>query len=69
MTTKDLDQMGMAGAFHHITRKTTSISDTAIYEQDDHLEFSNLPLSGEGVFGSGLENLLKTRKEKKKKNR
>ena len=66
MTTKCLDQIGRAGAFHHIIRRTAAMSDTALYELDDALEFSNLPLSGEGVFGSGLENLLKTRKEKKK---
>ena len=42
------------------------MSDTALYELDGALEFSSLPLSDEGMFGSGLENLLKTRKEKKK---
>ena len=66
MTTKCLDQIGRAGAFHHIVRRTATMSDTALYELDDALEFSNLPLSGEGVFWPGLENLLKTRKEKKK---
>ena len=66
MTTKCLDQIGRAGAFHHIIRRTAAMSDTALYELDDALEFSNLSLSGEGVFGSGLENLLKTRKEKTK---
>ena len=64
MTTKCLDQIGRAGAFHHIIRRTAAMSDTALYELDDALEFSNLPMSGEGVFGSGLENLLKSRKEK-----
>lgn len=58
MTTKCLDQIGRAGGFHHIIRRTAAMSDTALYELDDALEFSNLPLSGEGVFGSGLENLL-----------
>ena len=66
MTTKCLDQIGCAGAFHHIIRRTAAMSDTALYELDDRLEFSNLPLTGEGFFGSGLENLLKSRKEKKK---
>ena len=66
MTTKCLDQIGRAGAFHHIIRRTAAMTDTALYELEDASEFSNLPLSSEGVFGSGLENLLKTRKEKKK---
>ena len=56
MTTKCLDQIGRAGAFHHIIRRTAAMSDTALYELNDALEFSNLPMSGEGVFGSGLEN-------------
>ncbi|KAL4220216.1 hypothetical protein ACF0H5_020624 [Mactra antiquata] len=42
------------------------MTDTALYEQPDSSEFSNLPLSGEGVFGPGLDELLKTREEKKK---
>ena len=66
MTTKCLDQIGRAGAFHHIIRRTVTMSDTSLYELDDALEFVNLPLSGEGVFGSGLEKLLQSRKEKKK---
>lgn len=66
MTTKCLDQLGRAGAFHHIIRRAVAMTDTAFYELDDALEFSNLPLTGEGIFGTGLENLLKTRKEKKK---
>ena len=66
MTTKCLDQIGRAGAFHHIIHRTVTMSDTSLYELDDALEFVNLPLSGEGVFGSGLEKLLQSRKEKKK---
>jgi len=66
MSTKCLDQIGRAGAFHHIVRRAVSMTDTALYEQTNHTEFSNLPLSEEGVFGSGLEPLLKARKEKKK---
>ena len=66
ITTKCLDQIGRSGAFHHIVRRTAAMSDTALYELDDSAEFSNLPLTGEGVFGKGLEDLLKSRKEKKK---
>ncbi|XP_053376727.1 uncharacterized protein LOC123522864 [Mercenaria mercenaria] len=66
MTTKCLDQIGRSGAFHHVVRRTTAMCDTALYELEDASQFSNLPLSGEGVFGKGLEELLKSRKEKKK---
>ena len=66
MTTKSLEQTGRAGAFHHITRRSVAMTDTALFEQPEHLDFSNLPLSGDGVFGAGLESLLKARKEKKK---
>ena len=66
MSTKALDQIGRAGAFHHIVRRSVAMTDTALYEQLDSSEFTNLPLTGEGVFGSGLETLLKNRKEKKK---
>ena len=68
MTTKCLDQIGRAGAFQHIIRRTVTIRDTFLYELDDAFEFVNVPLSGEGVFGSGLEKLLQSRKEKKKTN-
>ena len=37
MTTKCLDQIGRAGAFHHITRRTVTMSDTSLYELDDAL--------------------------------
>ncbi|KAH3839643.1 hypothetical protein DPMN_113075 [Dreissena polymorpha] len=43
------------------------MADTALYEQTDSLEFTNLPLTGDGVFGKGLETLLKDEKEKKKR--
>lgn len=66
MTTKCLDQIGRAGAFHHIVRRTAAMCDTALYELEDATEFSNLPLSAEGVFGKDVNNLLKSRKEKQK---
>ncbi|XP_060604440.1 uncharacterized protein LOC132757243 [Ruditapes philippinarum] len=66
MSTKALDQLGRSGAFHHVIRRSVAMTDTALFEQPDNLEFSNLPLTGEGVFGAGLESLLKARKEKKK---
>ncbi|XP_053393491.1 uncharacterized protein LOC128555339 [Mercenaria mercenaria] len=66
MSTKCLDQIGRAGAFHHIIRRSVAISDTSLYEQPNNLEFSNLPLTGDGVFGAELESLLKSRKDNKK---
>ena len=66
MSTKTLDQIGRSGAFHHITRRAVCMTDTALYEQPDKHEFTNLPLTGDGVFGKGLETLFKEKKEKKK---
>lgn len=66
MTTKGLDQIGRAGAFHQIIRRTLSMTDTGLYDLSDSSKFMNLPLTGDGLFGSELENLLKTRKEQRK---
>ena len=66
MSTKGLDQISRSGAFHHIVRRTVAMTDTALCDLSDSKDYSNLPLTGEGVFGSGLETLLKSRKEKKK---
>ena len=66
MSTKSLDQAGRTGAFHHIIRRTATMTDTALYELDDANSFTNLPLSGDGVFGEEFEKLLKSWKEKKK---
>ena len=37
MTTKCLDQIRRAGAFHHIIHRTVTKSDTSLYELDDAL--------------------------------
>lgn len=66
MTTKGLDQLGRTAAFNHIIRRTVSMTDSGLYELPDANEFTSLPLTSEGVFGNGLEALLKSRKEKKK---
>ena len=66
MSTKSLDQIGRAGAFHHIIRRQVCMTDTSLYTFEDCKEISDLPLSGEGVFGDKLEPFLKTRKEKNK---
>ncbi|XP_060608632.1 uncharacterized protein LOC132760631 [Ruditapes philippinarum] len=66
MATKGLDQLGRAGAFHHIIRRHVAMSDTALYELPDSQKFLSLPLTNDGLFGTELENLLKSRKEQKK---
>jgi len=66
MTTKSLDQVGRSGAFHHIVRRAVTMTDTGLYELEDASKFTNLPLSGDGLFGKDLESLLKSRKEMKK---
>jgi len=66
ISTKSLDQFGRTGAFHHIIRRQLAMTDTGLYDLDDSRELSNLPLSGDGIFGSELEKFLKARKEKNK---
>ena len=63
MSTKFLDQIGRPGAFRHITCRAVCMTDT-FFEQPDKLQYTNLPLTGGCVFGSGLETLLKEKKEK-----
>ncbi|KAK6173317.1 hypothetical protein SNE40_016792 [Patella caerulea] len=66
MSTKSLDQLGRAGAFHHIVRRQLSMTDTSLFQLEDSRDLSDLPLSAEGVFGDKLETTLKSRKEKNK---
>ena len=66
MSTKSLDQMGRTGAFHHILRRQMCLTDTSLYQLEDSRDISDLPLTGEGVFGDKLEVFLKSRKEKNK---
>ena len=66
MFTKALDQVGRAGAFHHIVRRKAAASDTGLNNlRDVQAKVLYLPLSGEGVFGKGLEGNLQKRKEQK----
>ena len=62
ISTRALDKLGRSGAFHQVIRRTVARTDTALFEQPDYLEFSNLPQFGEGVWCC----LLNARKEKKK---
>ena len=66
MTTKGLDQIGRAGAFHHIVRRACCMKDTGLHEQSDKWDYYNLPLSSDGVFGKELHSLLKDKKEERK---
>ena len=60
MSTKWLEQIGRAVAFHH------TMTGTALYSLSDQDKFYDLPLSSEGVFGPGFATLLKDREEQKK---
>lgn len=66
MSTKSLDQLGRTGAFHHILRRQMCMTDTSLFQLEDSRDISDLPLTGDGVFGSKLESTLKSRKEKNK---
>ena len=67
MTTKSLDQVARAGAFHHVIRRRATIEDTGLYQFKDLQKTAmKAPLSGEGVFGSEFEKKLKDRQEKDK---
>lgn len=66
MSNKALDQAGRSGAFHHMIRRKAAVEDTGLNTlKDVHTKVSFLPLSGEGVFGSGLTEKLKSRKEQR----
>ena len=66
MTTKALDHVGRSGAFPHIIRRKAAASDTSLNNlRDIQAKVLYLPLTGDGVFGKGLETNLKKRKEQK----
>ncbi|KAH3849220.1 hypothetical protein DPMN_091616 [Dreissena polymorpha] len=66
MSNKALDQAGRAGAFHHLVRRKAAVTDTGLSTlKDIYSKVMYLPLSSEGVFGSGLHPKLKSRKEQK----
>ena len=66
MSTKALDQVGRSGAFHHIIRRKAAVSDSGLNNlKDVQAKVLYLPLTGDGVFGKGLEESLKKRKEQK----
>lgn len=66
MSTKALDQVGRTGAFHHVIRRKAAASDTGLNNfKEVQAKVLYLPLSDEGVFGKGLEDSLKKRKEQR----
>ena len=67
MSTKSLDQMAGAGAFHHLIHRKATAADTALHEFKDLQKTAlRAPLSGEGVFGPEFEKKSKDRQEKDK---
>ncbi|CAC5402216.1 unnamed protein product [Mytilus coruscus] len=66
MSTKSLDQMGRAGAFHHMIRRKCAATDAGINNLNDiQTKVLYLPLFDDGVFGQGLEKQLEKRKEQR----
>ncbi|XP_060569321.1 uncharacterized protein LOC132727761 [Ruditapes philippinarum] len=66
LCTKSLDQLGRVGAFFHIIRRQVTMHDTGLFKLDSSTDISSMPLTGEGVLGHGLDDILKERKEVKK---
>ncbi|XP_060560765.1 uncharacterized protein LOC132720622 [Ruditapes philippinarum] len=66
MSSKALDQAGRSGAFHHLSRRKAAVSDSGLNTlKDIQSKVMYLPLTADGVFGSGLQSKLKNRKEQK----
>ena len=65
MTTKSLDQVAGAGAFHHMSRRKAAVYDTGLDEYKDYAStIMALPLTSEGVFGSQFDDKLKSKQER-----
>lgn len=68
MSTKSLDLTGRNGAFMHMIRRKVAAEDSGLTTlKDIRSKWQNLPLTGDGLFGSHLDNLLEKRKSQKKK--
>lgn len=66
MSNKALDQSGRTGAYHQMIRRKAAITDTGLNTlKDVQSKVLHLPLTHDGVFGKGLESVLKHRKEQK----
>lgn len=66
MTTKSLDQAGRTGAMCHLIRRKAATQDCGLANINDiNIKSQYLPLTDDGLFGSGLEKCLEKRKEQK----
>lgn len=66
MSTKSLDQAGRTGAFTHLIRRKAAAQDAGLCSLKDLVsKCQYLPLTGDGLFGKGLESILEKRKEQK----
>ncbi|KAH3753733.1 hypothetical protein DPMN_188376 [Dreissena polymorpha] len=67
MNTKSLGQLGRTGAIHHLVRRKAAIADCGLNDfREVRNQIWNLPLTHEGIGGSGLEQKLKERVEMNK---
>ncbi|CAG2211423.1 unnamed protein product [Mytilus edulis] len=67
MSTKSVDQVARAGAFHHLIRRKLVMEDTGLNDiKELKISLISLPLSSSGVFGDKFEQTLKDRIEKDK---
>ena len=67
MTTKSLDKVARAGAFHHMSRRKAAVYDTGLDEYKNYAStIMALPLTSEGVFGSQFDDKLKSKQERLK---
>lgn len=67
MSTKSLDQVARAGAFHHLVRRKLTMEDTGLNDiKELKHPLVSLPLTSSGVLGEVLEQTLKDRVDKNK---
>ena len=65
MNTKTLNQLGRTGAYDHFIRQKAAIIDMGLENIKDVVKQAEvLPLTGDGVLGSGFQSKLKDCKEK-----
>ena len=67
MSTKSLDQVARAGAFHHLIRRKATLEDTGLNDiKELKHPLVSLPLTKSGVIGDNMEQTLKDRVDKNK---
>lgn len=66
MSTKTLDQIFRAGAYHHIIRRKATMFDTGLSDYKDYLStIISLPLTGDSIFGNHSDDKLQLKTERK----